>query len=285
MTEFSKKTGDYPSLSATDIRVLALTYQLQLEHEGAEHLREEPLLQVNIQSTPRHPETPVNVPGFHFPSKVRSVWAPGGAADVWISSGARLLVSSSSSEGDRSFKHTDSRPQRRRELQQLPVLEGTRGAARQRPAGVTGECQQVAPPGGLVGFVSMRCCSFRVRRRSHMTDGARRRTESTSTAFSSGGSRRPSSATSCWPYWLVKVTTGGHAPNSSSSKVCPPHRMKAEPLGQTLQLKTGRMTRIKRTNQRRRSLTAGAGSLPVTSDKSRWSLLIGRLLLMSQLDV
>uniref|UniRef100_A0A8C8DPT0 RNA-binding protein NOB1 n=1 Tax=Oryzias sinensis TaxID=183150 RepID=A0A8C8DPT0_9TELE len=69
VTEFSKKTGDYPSLSATDIRVLALTYQLQLEHEGAEHLREEPLLQVNIQSTPRHPETPVNVPGFHFPSK------------------------------------------------------------------------------------------------------------------------------------------------------------------------------------------------------------------------
>ncbi|RVE74928.1 hypothetical protein OJAV_G00027140 [Oryzias javanicus] len=69
VTEFSKKTGDYPSLSATDVRVLALTYQLQLEHGGAEHLREEPTLQVNVQSTPRHPETPVNVAGFHFPSK------------------------------------------------------------------------------------------------------------------------------------------------------------------------------------------------------------------------
>lgn len=29
------------------------------------------LIQVNIQSTQRHPETPTNVAGFHFPSKVR----------------------------------------------------------------------------------------------------------------------------------------------------------------------------------------------------------------------
>ncbi|KAM9765619.1 RNA-binding protein NOB1 isoform 2-T2 [Menidia menidia] len=69
VTEFSKKTGDYPSLSATDIRVLALTYQLELEHVGSQHLRPEPDLKVNVQSTRRHPEAPVNVPGFHFPSK------------------------------------------------------------------------------------------------------------------------------------------------------------------------------------------------------------------------
>eukprot|EP00064_Thunnus_orientalis_P023386 superscaffoldBa00008789_g23625 len=69
MTEFSKKTGDYPSLSATDIKVLALTYQLQLEHVGSQHLRKEPEVKVNIQSTRRHPETPLNVAGFHFPSK------------------------------------------------------------------------------------------------------------------------------------------------------------------------------------------------------------------------
>lgn len=42
MTEFSKKTGDYPSLSATDIKVLALTYQLEQEHVGAGHLKKEP---------------------------------------------------------------------------------------------------------------------------------------------------------------------------------------------------------------------------------------------------
>lgn len=42
VTEFSKKTGDYPSLSATDIKVLALTYQLELEHVGSQHLKKEP---------------------------------------------------------------------------------------------------------------------------------------------------------------------------------------------------------------------------------------------------
>ncbi|KAK2854346.1 hypothetical protein Q5P01_007007 [Channa striata] len=69
VTEFSKKTGDYPSLSATDIKVLALTYQLELEHVGTQHLRKEPEVKVNFHSTTRHPETPVNVAGFHFPSK------------------------------------------------------------------------------------------------------------------------------------------------------------------------------------------------------------------------
>uniref|UniRef100_A0A8C4ZBF6 RNA-binding protein NOB1 n=1 Tax=Gadus morhua TaxID=8049 RepID=A0A8C4ZBF6_GADMO len=42
VTEFSKKTGDYPSLSATDIKVLALTYQLELEQVGSDHLKKEP---------------------------------------------------------------------------------------------------------------------------------------------------------------------------------------------------------------------------------------------------
>uniref|UniRef100_A0A3Q3W2F7 RNA-binding protein NOB1 n=1 Tax=Mola mola TaxID=94237 RepID=A0A3Q3W2F7_MOLML len=69
VTEFSKKTGDYPSLSATDIKVLALTYQLELEHVGSQHLNKEP--EVKIRSTQRHPETPLNITGFHFPSKVK----------------------------------------------------------------------------------------------------------------------------------------------------------------------------------------------------------------------
>lgn len=42
VSEFSKKTGDYPSLSATDIKVLALTYQLEQEHVGVGHLKREP---------------------------------------------------------------------------------------------------------------------------------------------------------------------------------------------------------------------------------------------------
>jgi rRNA maturation endonuclease Nob1 len=42
VTEFSKKTGDYPSLSATDLQVLALTYQLEAEFVGVSHLKQEP---------------------------------------------------------------------------------------------------------------------------------------------------------------------------------------------------------------------------------------------------
>ncbi|XP_006878941.1 PREDICTED: RNA-binding protein NOB1 [Elephantulus edwardii] len=53
VTEFSKKTGDYPSLSATDIQVLALTYQLEIK----------------VSSSIQHPETPLLISGFHLPSK------------------------------------------------------------------------------------------------------------------------------------------------------------------------------------------------------------------------
>ena len=42
VTDFAKKTGDYKSLSAVDIRVLALTYQLEKEYNGTDHLRNEP---------------------------------------------------------------------------------------------------------------------------------------------------------------------------------------------------------------------------------------------------
>ncbi|KAG9342004.1 hypothetical protein JZ751_018322 [Albula glossodonta] len=69
VTEFSKKTGDYPSLSATDIKVLALTYQLEVENVGDAHLKKEPEVKVQLFSTLRHPEAPVNIAGFHLPSK------------------------------------------------------------------------------------------------------------------------------------------------------------------------------------------------------------------------
>ncbi|XP_012690119.1 RNA-binding protein NOB1 isoform X2 [Clupea harengus] len=72
VTEFAKKTGDYPSLSATDIKVLALTYQLELEKVGSSHLKSEPDIKVQVCSTRRHPEAPVNIAGFHFPQKKTS---------------------------------------------------------------------------------------------------------------------------------------------------------------------------------------------------------------------
>ena len=40
--QFAKKTGDYTSLSITDIKVLALTLQLEWEKVGRDHLRSEP---------------------------------------------------------------------------------------------------------------------------------------------------------------------------------------------------------------------------------------------------
>ncbi|KAM8776334.1 RNA-binding protein NOB1 [Rhynchonycteris naso] len=68
VTEFSKKTGDYPSLSATDIQVLALTYQLEAEFVGVSHLKQEPE-KVEVSSSIQHPETPLHISGFHLPSK------------------------------------------------------------------------------------------------------------------------------------------------------------------------------------------------------------------------
>ncbi|XP_008516625.2 RNA-binding protein NOB1 isoform X2 [Equus przewalskii] len=68
VTEFSKKTGDYPSLSATDIQVLALTYQLEAEFVGVSHLKQEPE-KVKVSSSFQHPETPLHISGFHLPSK------------------------------------------------------------------------------------------------------------------------------------------------------------------------------------------------------------------------
>uniref|UniRef100_A0A8D1PPZ8 RNA-binding protein NOB1 n=2 Tax=Sus scrofa TaxID=9823 RepID=A0A8D1PPZ8_PIG len=68
VTEFSKKTGDYPSLSATDIQVLALTYQLEAEFVGVSHLKQEPE-KVKVSSSSQHPETPLHISGFHLPSK------------------------------------------------------------------------------------------------------------------------------------------------------------------------------------------------------------------------
>ncbi|XP_026749980.2 RNA-binding protein NOB1 [Galleria mellonella] len=51
ITDFAKKTGDYTSLSATDIKVMALTYQLEKEKAGTEHLHTEPTMQRTVKVT------------------------------------------------------------------------------------------------------------------------------------------------------------------------------------------------------------------------------------------
>ncbi|GFN75130.1 RNA-binding protein nob1 [Plakobranchus ocellatus] len=42
ITAFAKKTGDYRNLSAVDLKVLALTYDLEKQSKGVAHLRREP---------------------------------------------------------------------------------------------------------------------------------------------------------------------------------------------------------------------------------------------------
>lgn len=46
--EFAKKTGDFTSLSAVDLKVIALTYELEKENVGTEHLRQEPVVSKTI---------------------------------------------------------------------------------------------------------------------------------------------------------------------------------------------------------------------------------------------
>ncbi|XP_013183650.2 RNA-binding protein NOB1 [Amyelois transitella] len=51
ITDFAKKTGDYTSLSATDIKVMALTYQIEKEKVGIDHLKTEPTMQKTVKVT------------------------------------------------------------------------------------------------------------------------------------------------------------------------------------------------------------------------------------------
>ncbi len=74
VTEFSKKTGDFATLSATDLGVIALTFQLETQFCGSEHLRVEPETSKTIFST----EKPVDfknhgaLAGFYVPKKESS---------------------------------------------------------------------------------------------------------------------------------------------------------------------------------------------------------------------
>ncbi|KAB0797980.1 hypothetical protein PPYR_08973 [Photinus pyralis] len=68
ITEFAKKTGDYPCLSATDIKVMALTYQLEKEHVGTDHLNNEPIRRnVNFMTKSQPPPVKADVVGFYDP--------------------------------------------------------------------------------------------------------------------------------------------------------------------------------------------------------------------------
>nr|CAD7574208.1 unnamed protein product [Timema californicum] len=72
VTEFSKKTGDYPSLSATDIKVIALTFQLEKEKVGIDHLQTEPKVNRVVSFTKNNKDVavPSGLAGFYLPKKL-----------------------------------------------------------------------------------------------------------------------------------------------------------------------------------------------------------------------
>lgn len=66
--EFSKKTGDFATLSATDLQIIALTYQLEKENLGTVHLKAEP----SIKVTGKPSVTDNQLSGFYFPKQVKN---------------------------------------------------------------------------------------------------------------------------------------------------------------------------------------------------------------------
>ncbi|CAD5117126.1 DgyrCDS5934 [Dimorphilus gyrociliatus] len=64
VTNFSKKTGDYASLSATDLKVIALTFALEKEVNGTDHLKNEPGSKVQLKSTWKRFDNPKDISGF-----------------------------------------------------------------------------------------------------------------------------------------------------------------------------------------------------------------------------
>lgn len=72
---FAKKTGDYLSLSSADIKVIALTYQLECELVGKDHLRHEPIVAKTIASKQKPAEMVDKTPlaGFYVPPEKEAV--------------------------------------------------------------------------------------------------------------------------------------------------------------------------------------------------------------------
>eukprot|EP00092_Neocalanus_flemingeri_P008169 GFUD01008809.1.p1 GENE.GFUD01008809.1~~GFUD01008809.1.p1 ORF type:complete len:538 (+),score=169.22 GFUD01008809.1:46-1659(+) len=76
ISDFARKTGDYASLSAVDIRVLAVTYDLEVEKVGTAHLRSEPV--VNKTTQFYHPKVDkakmnkndAKLPGFYMGEEI-----------------------------------------------------------------------------------------------------------------------------------------------------------------------------------------------------------------------
>lgn len=70
VTEFAKKTGDYAALSLTDLKVIALTFELEKQENGIDHLKKEPVKSQTVyaKSKPKtdEMESKFAPPGFYL---------------------------------------------------------------------------------------------------------------------------------------------------------------------------------------------------------------------------
>ncbi|KAL6439987.1 hypothetical protein ACFW04_002974 [Cataglyphis niger] len=74
VTEFSKKSGDYTSLSATDIKIIALTYQLEKEKVGTAHLKDAPTIRTIAPIEDKQSGDDLKLPiGFYMPKKTDKI--------------------------------------------------------------------------------------------------------------------------------------------------------------------------------------------------------------------
>lgn len=69
VSAFARKTGDYQSLSAVDIRVIALAYQLTREYVGTDQLKKQPDQKVTYTATKKPLESVKDIAGFYYPTK------------------------------------------------------------------------------------------------------------------------------------------------------------------------------------------------------------------------
>ncbi|XP_017786399.1 PREDICTED: RNA-binding protein NOB1 [Nicrophorus vespilloides] len=75
VADFAKKTGDFQCLSGTDIKVIALAYQMEKELVGTDHLRQEPIHQrtIKITTTKQKIDLKEDIAGFYVPGQENKI--------------------------------------------------------------------------------------------------------------------------------------------------------------------------------------------------------------------
>jgi len=84
VVDFSKKTGDYPNLSVTDVKVIALAYQIHKEKYGTDDLKTEPDSKSIVFGKPSASE---NTVGFYDPDHLCNNVSELEIDDGWITEG------------------------------------------------------------------------------------------------------------------------------------------------------------------------------------------------------